>query len=174
MAIGEYQRLVREYPNSPLVDDAQYKIGECYYEISPNFRLDQEYTKKAITEFMRFIENYPNSELVSQALEKIRDLNNKLARKDFEAAKQYKRLKEYNAAIIYYDYVIQNFPDSKYVIDAYFHKGECLYELEEYAAAKEIFESFIRLFPNHQLIKDAREYIEELNNTNLISNEEEK
>jgi len=168
-AIGEYQRLVREYPNSPLVDDSQYKIGECYYKISPNFRLDQEYTRKAAAEFVRFVENFPNSSLIPQALEKLKELTDKMAKKDYEAAKQYKRLKDFKAAIIYYDFVIQNYQDSEYVVDSYYQKGECLYNLKQYTEAKEIFETFLRYFSGHPLAGEARSFLKKINNSDLIS-----
>ena len=59
-------------PASPLVPLAQYKIGLCYYRLSPQSSLDQVYTSRAIEEFQTFIEYYPKDEHVADAEAKIK------------------------------------------------------------------------------------------------------
>jgi outer membrane protein assembly factor BamD len=71
------------------VPEAQYKLALSYYELSPRAPLDQQYTRKAIDEFQSFVEYYPNNPLVKDAAEKIRELNTRLAKKQYETAKLY-------------------------------------------------------------------------------------
>lgn len=57
-AIQQYERIVKEYPDSEYADEAQYLIGLCYYSIEPRTK---ENLLKAIEAFQKLIDNYPNS-----------------------------------------------------------------------------------------------------------------
>ena len=46
MAAYEFSKLVKNMPASEFVPDAQYMLAESYFQLSPNFTLDQKYTKK--------------------------------------------------------------------------------------------------------------------------------
>ena len=49
-------------------------LGESYYRLSPNFTLDQSYTRSAIKEFQAFIDFFPTDEQVLEAEKKINEL----------------------------------------------------------------------------------------------------
>ncbi|HTY57378.1 MAG TPA: outer membrane protein assembly factor BamD, partial [Bacteroidota bacterium] len=89
LAAFEFGVLKRSYPASPRVPEAQYKLALSYFELSPRSSLDQQYTRKAIDEFQSFVEYYPTNPLASDAEAKIKELDGKLARKLYEAARQY-------------------------------------------------------------------------------------
>ena len=59
LASFEYQQLIRNMSASPLVPDARYKIGVCYYRLSPKSLLDQQYTTRAIDALQSFVEYHP-------------------------------------------------------------------------------------------------------------------
>ena len=46
----EFSKLIKTMPASKFVPKAQFMLAECYYQLSPDYRLDQKYTKKAIEE----------------------------------------------------------------------------------------------------------------------------
>ncbi len=50
VAAYEFSKLIRNMPASEFVPKAQYMLADSYYQLSPNFNLDQVYTKKAIVE----------------------------------------------------------------------------------------------------------------------------
>jgi len=56
-AIGKFQVLVDEYPNSDLADDALFNIGLCYFKMK---QLEQ-----AIESFNQVIINYPDTTISS-------------------------------------------------------------------------------------------------------------
>ena len=103
LAAYEFSKLVKNMPASEFVPQAQYMLAECYYQLSPNYSLDQKYTKKAIEEFQAFIDFFPSNEKVPDAEKKITELNNKLAYKDIVIARIYVKLEYYSAALNYYD-----------------------------------------------------------------------
>jgi outer membrane protein assembly factor BamD len=103
LAAYEYSRLIKDMPASEYVPQAQYMLAESYFELSPKYPLDQRYTKKAVEEFQAFIDFFPTNTKVPDAEEKIKELNNKLAEKEYMTAVIYDKLEYYQAAIIYYD-----------------------------------------------------------------------
>jgi outer membrane protein assembly factor BamD len=155
LAANEYNILRRNMAASPLVPDAQYKIGLCYYDLSPKSSLDQQYTKKAIEELQTFVEYYPGNEHAADASEKIRELNTRLAMKQYNSARLYARMEYYKSAIAYYDDVIEKYHDTEYAPLAHLGKVEALIARRKYADADAELKRFYERFPNSVLRSEA-------------------
>ena len=162
LAIAEYEKLIRTLPRSEFVDDARYKIGMCYYKLAPNYALDQEYTIKAIAEFQQFISEYPESELLETVESRLNECQEKLAKKAYKTGEQYRKMGYYNSAIISYDLMMNEYPDSKYVDDAMYFKGECHRLMSENAEAEKLYQNLIRIYPDSEWKDKAWARIEQL------------
>jgi outer membrane protein assembly factor BamD len=147
----EYSVVRSSYPASPRVPDALYKTALSYYMQSPKPVLDQQNTRKAIDEFQAFVEYYPGHPLASDAEAKIKELNERLAFKAYEAARQYERMEYYRAAILSYDVVIEKFHDTGYAPLAYLDKAELLVKRLRFREAERILKEFDAKFPNSVL-----------------------
>ena len=163
LAASEYERLIKVYPNSEYVDDAKYKLGVSYSKLAPKAALDQEYTEKAIKEFKEFLEDYYYSPLVDKVEKALQVAQNKLAKKKYEAATQYRKMGRLSAAIIYYTKVLESYYDSPYAPLAQYWLGECHRKLGEYAQAQEALNAFIEKYPTHELIGKARDRLKDVN-----------
>ncbi len=150
LAIAEYEKLIRTLPRSEFVDDARYKIGMCYYKLAPNYALDQEYTIKAISEFQQFLIEYPESELLEVVEERMHECQEKLARKAYKAGELYRKMGYYKSAIISYELMLNEYPESKYVDDAMFFKGECHRLMSEDDEAEKLYQNLVRIFPESE------------------------
>lgn len=62
LAEAEYNRLIQNFPQSPLVDDAYLKVILCNAYLSPGYKLDQRYTEKTLSTAKDFIEDYPSTD----------------------------------------------------------------------------------------------------------------
>ena len=111
-AVKAYRELIRRYPKSDLADDAQFQIGYAYMLASREADYDQTATNRAITGFEDYITKYPKSEKIEQARENIERLKHEQGRGYMTIAEFYDRQKNYDAALIYYNNVIQKFPGS--------------------------------------------------------------
>lgn len=109
-AIKAYQKLISHYPRSDLMDDAQFQIGYAYMLASREADYDQTATNHAVTAFEDFITKYPKSEKVNQARENIEHLKYEQGKGVMTIAEFYEREKDYDAAVIYYNKVIQQYP----------------------------------------------------------------
>ncbi len=89
-AIAAFKDFVTTYPQSSLVDNAQYWLGEAYY-VNKAF-------PDALAAFQRVVQNYPNSRKVPDALLKVGFCDDEL--------------KQYSAARDALSEVIAQYPDS--------------------------------------------------------------
>jgi len=168
LAMAEYQKLVKMLPNSQYVDDAQYKIGLCNFNLSPKYSLDQSYTLKTIEELQKFTEDYPDSELKDEAIELIGQCRDKLAQKEFRNAELYRRMQLYQAAAIYYQGILDNYYDTKYVQDANYWLAVSLKLDEQFDRAIEEFTKFLQKYPDTNRKNDV---LSQINTTKLLQQE---
>ena len=163
IAAYEFSKLLKNIPASPFVPDAQFMLAECYYELSPNFNLDQSYTSKAIQEYQAFIDFFPLNEKVQEAETKINELNTKLAKKNIMIARIYEKLSYYTASLKYYEYVVETYHDTEYAPEALYSKIMLLIDRDREDEALADMKKFMLLFPNDEnadQIKELKESLE--------------
>jgi outer membrane assembly lipoprotein YfiO len=112
-AIDEYSRLLDDYPTSPFADDAQYMIAYGYFKQSPHYALDQKETgDKAKEATVRFFERFPESPLAPDVRQLQSKIDDKLARKEYEAGRIYFKMKNPKSARIYFNYVLEKYQNT--------------------------------------------------------------
>lgn len=161
-AAFEYERVYKDYPSSKFAPQAHFQKALCYYMESPKAILDQENTSLAIDEFNRFIDTYPTNEFVKEAHAKIDELTAKLAYKEYLAAELYKKMKHYDAAIIYYKYVISEYPRTIWAHYSRFGIGEVHFKKKEYESAKSWYQLIINADVDAELKEKAVKRLDEI------------
>lgn len=156
MAAFEFSKLIKNMPASEFVPESQYMLAECYYELSPNYNLDQKYTKKAIQEFQAFIDFFPTNDRVPEAEKKIDQLNNKLAEKTFSIARIYQKMDYLKAALIYYEDVIETYHDTPYAPMAMYYKINVLIDRNRNDEALSEISKFIARYPENKYLEDVK------------------
>jgi outer membrane protein assembly factor BamD len=142
LAAYEFSRLIKNMPASEFVPDAQYMLAESYYELSPNYTLDQKYTVKAIEEFQAFVDFFPLNEKVSEADQKM----------DY-----------YTASLEYYENVVEIYHDTPYAPQALYSKIQLLMEREREDEALSEMKRFVRMYPddkNFEEVNDLKNSLE--------------
>lgn len=162
LAASEYERLLKLYPRSAFLDDAQYKIALCYDHLSPKSDLDQKYTLRAIEEFQRFLEDYPTSEYAEEVEKKLFAARSKLAKKEFDTGNLYRKMTLFEAALFSFDEVLNRYYDSQYAEPALFYKGESLFKLDRLPEAKTALESLLAKFPKGAFASSSKEMLEQI------------
>jgi outer membrane protein assembly factor BamD len=114
MAGHYFRTLVKEFPTSEHVEEAQYMTGYCSYLISPKARLDQSVTQEAIDALQLYINLYPFNERVDEASRLIDEMQDKLVYKSYLSAKLYFDFENFKAAVIAIDNSLNKYPDSQY------------------------------------------------------------
>lgn len=111
-AAAEFNRLAQDYPGSDWADDARFQVCRSYERMSPPVELDQQYTQSAIEHCSALVQYFPQSEYAPRALDIIAGLRNKLGTKIFKAGEWYRGRKLIDSAIINYDLVVADYPDT--------------------------------------------------------------
>jgi outer membrane protein assembly factor BamD len=112
-AANEYSRLANDYPAGPYADDARFKVCESYYKLAPKPQLDQQYTKSAIDHCESLLTYYSSSEFAERGRKIISELKTRLADKMYLAGEFYFKRDAYDPAIVYYEAVLREYPDTE-------------------------------------------------------------
>jgi len=142
-AQNEFERLLQSFPNSPFADEVRFRIGQSIYLQSTPYNRDQSETRQAIRSFGDYLSLYPNSpfaDSVSHYLEKCHD---KLAHREFDIARFYHKIEEFDAAIIYYRSTIQEYPESRYIPEAKVFLAGALIATNRTSEAREVLDDLL-------------------------------
>jgi len=88
-AEAEYRDFQTFFPGLPEAAEAQLKIGNIHYRQMDKADRDSTHVLRAEDEFRTMIENYPNSPLLPEAKQKLRDVQEVLADRQFGIARFY-------------------------------------------------------------------------------------
>lgn len=100
--------------NSTKREDAEFMVAYSNYRMSPNFKLDQTFSVKAIEGFQDFITKFPTSSRVPECNRLIDEMRLKMAHKSFEQGRLYYDMKDYDSAIQSSQNSLKDYPGSKY------------------------------------------------------------
>lgn len=111
-AEDEFQKVISNYPNSEWVAAAKFQIASCEAAVSKGPDYDHEATAQAKEKFEEFVKEHPDAALSEDAVKNIVQLKMREAESNFNIASFYEKQKAVEAAKIYYNYVIDNYPES--------------------------------------------------------------
>lgn len=168
MAAFEFSRLIKSMPASEFVIESQYLLADSYYRLSPDYTLDQRYTKKSIEEFQAFIDFFPTDSRVTEAEQKISEMNTKLAQKEFTSAVIYEKLEYYTAAIKYYSNVVEVFHDTEFAPKASYNKIKLLVQRERIKEAIAEVNSFLIKYPQDKAYSDVLKIKDDLSQISIM------
>ncbi|WP_337251699.1 outer membrane protein assembly factor BamD [Maribacter halichondriae] len=130
--------------------EAAFMGAASYYELSPEYSLDQTDTDKALAKLQTFVNTYPDSEYFEEANLMAKELTTKQEKKAFEIARQFNKIGEFDytfltPAVSAFENFVSDYPGSVYREAALFYKFE--------AATRMALNSLQRLKP--QRIEEA-------------------
>lgn len=117
-ARDEFEKVVNDYPESEWAKGAKYQVALVDAKRSSGAQYDQRVTQHAVKELKDFVENNPEAELSENAKSKIHELSEKEAENNFVIAQFYEKQKNFKAAKIYYQSIVDQFADSKWAVKA--------------------------------------------------------
>jgi outer membrane protein assembly factor BamD len=165
-----FNRLYRDYRQSPFAEESEYLTGYCYYKQSPRPSLDQSNTYSAIESFQMFLAKHPQSNFNGDVKKYLTEMEDKLVDKSYLTAKLYYNLGQYKSSITALNNSLDDYPDTKYREELMYlllRSSFLLAENSVPAKKKERFQStmddyysFIGEFPKSQYAKDAQRMYE--------------
>ena len=145
-ASTEFLRVATEFPAEPDAVQARFGLCDVYHRLSPRPQLDPEYTNAAITYCDSYAALYPNTPEAAQAREWITEMRGKLGEKAYQNGFFYFRRGMYDASVVYFNQVLEEFADTPSapaallrLVEAYGRMG---YDEEESAARARLLRDF--------------------------------
>ena len=102
------------YPRSPFASEARYLRLDCLYRSTLRYELDQMPTYKAITEISEYMIEFPRTPHMEACREMLVDLNERLDKKAYEAARLYYKMENYKSARVAFRNVLKDDADNIY------------------------------------------------------------
>lgn len=115
---AQFDRLLRDFPTSPLQADALLDQARCDDLQSHPAALDQTETLRALTRYNQFVDQYPDHAKVGEAKARIKVLRDRLAEKLMRSGRLYSKLRREKAAEFYLQKLLTEYPDSKWAPEA--------------------------------------------------------
>jgi outer membrane protein assembly factor BamD len=113
-AQSEFEFYLRSFPNGRFQEEATYKLAASYLESAPSHVRDQTRALRAPEIIDRFLEDYPDSPFRAEAEQLRFDVAERLALREFDAARLYYTSGEYKSALVYYNYVSDSYPAERW------------------------------------------------------------
>lgn len=111
-AIIEFDYLIRNFPKSAQLEEAYFHRARAHLLTAPSYEKDLSDLKVAIRLFDEFLTRFPNSEYTDDVQKEILAARDRLAKKELENGKLYEKLKENNAALLYYEHIMNDYPET--------------------------------------------------------------
>ena len=151
LAQTEFNRLLVNYPASTFAPQAQLMKGVSFFKGTPkHYGLDQTDLQTAITQFEDFLTDYPESDAVPDAKAYLNQAKTRLARKFYESGIIYTRLRDYHAARVYFQKVVDDYTSASYAADATYEIAETYFQQKDWDEAHTRFENFRTVWPEHK------------------------
>ncbi len=110
-AADAYSNFISMHPLNEHVPYAIYQKGLCHYHQMDAIDRDQTETIKAKREWEKLISKYPDSKFSTEAAPKMKEVQQRLAEREFYVAKFYFHRKKYPAALARFEHLSREFPD---------------------------------------------------------------
>lgn len=155
-----FDQFIQSYPRSPFTSEARYLRLDCLYRQTLRYELDQTPTYKAINEISAYILEYPSNVHMQECRDMLLELNERLDKKAYEAAKLYYKMEDYLASRVAFKNVLKDDAENMYREDIlyyiamssykYAHQSVPEKQKERYLAFVDDYLNFIGEIPESQ------------------------
>ncbi|MCK5696054.1 MAG: outer membrane protein assembly factor BamD [Desulfobacula sp.] len=112
-AILAYEEFEKMHPKNEAIPHIIYRTGLCWFNQMGTIDRDHTPAKNSLIQFNRLIDQFPKSEYVQKAKEDIKACMDNLSGHELYVANFYFKTKKYKAALKRYEYLVENYPESK-------------------------------------------------------------
>lgn len=117
-AQADFERLLRDYPESDSAAAGSYRLGEAFWGQSRGPDFDQEHTLRALEQWLAYRRDHPDHWLADAATRRIAEARTRLATKLYRTGELYVKLREYRAARNYFRNVLSEYSETPLYGDA--------------------------------------------------------
>lgn len=159
-AEANFSKFLEVFPRSPFTEESRFLRIKCLYEGTYRWELDQVPTRKAIATITEFMYDNPNSQYYSICQAMLDEFNERLERKEYEAAKLYFQMEDYKAAHYALKGVLKENSENRYRRQILYYTALSSYnyallsiremQKERYMTFIDDYYNFVSEFPNSE------------------------
>jgi outer membrane protein assembly factor BamD len=142
-AQDEFDFYLKNFPNGRFQEEATYKLAVSYLRSAPSHVRDQARALKARETIDQFLETYPDSPLRPEAEQLLGEIGERLALREFDAARIYYTSGEFKSALVYYDYVNGTYPAEQWPDIERYRFAVSLLETADTTKAREVLSALV-------------------------------
>lgn len=171
LASHYFEQFAKTFYNSENKEEARFMSAYSSYRLSPNYKLDQTYTLKAIEAFQDFTNTFPRSDRVAQCNELIDEMREKLEDKAYYGSKLYYTTGFYESALAAFGNMLKDFPGSEnaeevrflMVKSAFIQAENSIYNKKEdrFMETAKLYKEFKKKYKSSQYDEELEEIFEE-------------
>ena len=158
----KYRDFINRYPGSDRADYAMLQIAMVSYQQMERPDRDQQKTNEALQKFDEMLRAYPKSALRPEAETRRQDVLDRLARHEHIVARFYMKRKQYNAAILRLNGIVERYPNYRDKDSVFFDLGTSLAAMGRKAEARLYYERVITEFPKSDYAAQARRRLDQM------------
>lgn len=121
----EYKDFKTFFPNMPEAAEAQLKVADIHYQQMEKPDRDFTHAERAEEEYRALIQEYPDSKLVPKARQRLREVQEVLAQREFNIGQFYYLRMAYPASIARLQTLVDRYPLYSGADEALFMLGKC-------------------------------------------------
>jgi len=155
-ARAEYDRFLDRYSGHPAAPEAALGVCNSLARLAPSPQRDQSYTQDAITRCRNVVIDFAGTDQAAEAGTIANELRHTLAEKEFLNAEFYFRRDIYDAAIKYYEFVANLYPESEFAPRALLGVYLCNQAIGYDDLAEEARDRLLERYPESQAAAELR------------------
>ena len=145
-AESNFSHFVENFPQSPFARDAEFYRLDCLYRATYRWELDQTPSRACMASINEYMRERPDDAHIPACEAMLKDLQDRLDRKDYEAGRQYYIMEDYKAARVKLRNVLKTNADNGYREDILYYTAMSSYNYAKFsvpAKQKERYLTFI-------------------------------
>jgi outer membrane assembly lipoprotein YfiO len=156
IATEDFNRLIRDFPQSPHREQAEFERGRCSLNEALAPARDATATETALTLLRAYLLRYPDGSYAEQARQGVDECLERLATKAFLNAQTYLRLRRFRAAEIYLEKAMEIRSDFSRAAETLVELGRLRERLLNPAGAREAWERLLEYATPERIENNGR------------------
>ena len=157
-AESNFARFVENFPQSPFARDAEFYRLDCLYRATYRWELDQTPSRTCMASIQEYMREHPGDNHLPACENMLKDLQERIDRKDFEAGRQYYIMEDYKAARVKLKNVLKTNAENVYREDVLYYTAMSSYNYARLSVASKQKERYLTFIDDY--LNFAGEYPE--------------
>ncbi|MCL2845927.1 MAG: outer membrane protein assembly factor BamD [Chitinivibrionia bacterium] len=163
----EFRTIIEDFPHSEFIERTYFYIALSSFNAAPIIQRDPRLLRRAQREFSAFVAAYPTGEFTDTARILLDTISNKLIERELMIAEFYEIIRRFESAVIYYQMILQEFPNSNRIPEINKRLARNLVAANRFAEALVIIEAL----ESAELFKSETETLRRRINQRAIDDE---